>query len=84
MSGAMIQFRFEGGTPTTAQAAAVLGLEPEDLDPEFGVIATDPTRNLYAVRVGAEAARRARPPSEGGAEGIFSDPRIAPFGPPDS
>lgn len=83
MSGAMIQFRFEDGPPTPAQAAAACGLEPEDLDPEFGIIPTDPTRNLYAVRVGPEAAGRARLPGGDGAEGVFSDPRIAPFGPPD-
>jgi hypothetical protein len=83
MRQTMIQFRFPGGTPTAAQAAQALGLASEDLDPEFGVIPTDPKQDLYAVRVAASAASRATLPEGGEAEGIFSDPKIAPFGPPE-
>ncbi len=83
MGQSMIQFRFPGGTPTAAQAAGALGLAPEDLDPEFGVIPTDPSQDLYAVRVDELAANRATLVKGGGAEGIFSDPKIAPFGPPE-
>ena len=86
MGKVMIQLCFPSGHPSVAEAAQSLGLAPEDLDPEFGVIATDPVRNLYAIRVPEEAAARAAGKlgeRSGGAEGIFSDPKIAPFGPPE-
>jgi hypothetical protein len=85
MSRSMVQFRYQGGTPSLAEAATALGLEPEALDPEFGVIATDPADNLYVVRVSAEDAERSNVAGAtgDGSEGVFSDPRIAPFGPPE-
>ena len=86
MDGVMIQLSLPGGEPTLAEAAAVLGLNPDELDPDFGVIATDPEQGLYTIRVQSNVVARARAALEargvGGAEGIFSDPRIAPFGPP--
>jgi hypothetical protein len=87
MDGVMVQLEMKGGEPTLAEAAAVLGVDAVDLDPEFGVIATDPEQGFYAVRVRKSAADRAQQALAdrgiGGAEGIFSDPRIAPFGPPE-
>lgn len=78
----MIQLHVPEGPPALADVARMLGLNPDEIDREFGIIATDPGRGLYAVRVTTEAAARAsaalkaRPAHEG--EGIFSDPRIAP------
>ena len=84
MDGLMIQLTLPGAEPTLAEAAAALGLDPGELDPEFGVIATDPDRGLYAIQVRAEAGERARKAIEarniGGAEGIFSNPQMTPFG----
>ena len=86
MDGVMIQFLVPEGVPSLSSAAALLGLDPAELDSEFGVIPTDPDAGLYTVRVSTAAAARARAALDrrgvGGAEGIFSDPRIAPFGPP--
>lgn len=87
MDGVMIQLRLPDGEPTLGEAAAILGLALGDLDPEFGVIPIDPADALYAVRVRSDSAdRAARAIAKRGAdeaEGIFSDPRIAPFGPPE-
>jgi hypothetical protein len=86
MDAVMIQLSL-AGQPTLAEAAQTLGVDLADLDPDFGVIPTDPDNGLYTVRVSAEAAPRAQRALErrgiGGAEGVFSDPRIAPFGPPE-
>ncbi|HYN46736.1 MAG TPA: hypothetical protein VES64_08600 [Allosphingosinicella sp.] len=83
----MIQLRLPKGRPTLEEAAATVGLDVGDLDPGFGVIATDPDDGLYTIRVRRDAAEKAREALDargvGGAEGIFSDPRIAPFGPPE-
>ena len=87
MAKAMVQVHFPAGKPSLEEAAAALGLEAAELDPDFGVIGTDPQRNLYTVRVEEEVVRRAAAameerPSQAG-EGIFGDVRIAPFGPPE-
>ena len=87
MGKVMIQMAFPEGKPTLAEAARALGLEESELDPDFGVIETDPTRGLFAMRVEEAAASRAASAiaarASGSAEGVFSDPKIAPFGPPD-
>ncbi|HMG47367.1 MAG TPA: hypothetical protein VK614_07905 [Allosphingosinicella sp.] len=87
MDGVMIQLSLPDGKPTLAEAAATVGLDIAELDPEFGVIATDPDAGLYTIKVQADAAERAREAlaarGVGGVEGIFSNPKIAPFGPPE-
>lgn len=67
---------------TVAKAAERLGVEPGQIDAEFGVVSIDPDQHLYTVLVDEEAAAGAaeRP----GVEGPFSNPRIEPFGPPQS
>jgi len=61
-------------------------LNTHEIDPDFGVIATDPDEGLYTVLVDARATNRVetvlatRRPDP--AEGIFANPRIEPFGPP--
>jgi hypothetical protein len=88
MSGdftAMVQLQLPEGRPSLAEAAGLLGIEPAELDPEFGVIGTDPERGLYAVRIAAGAVPRAeaalalREPTP--AEGLFSDPPIESMDP---
>ncbi len=65
------------GPPTLADAAQRLGVDPADCDPEFGVVAINPDRQLYSVRVDAKKL----PEGEGGENGPFSDPPIVPMGP---
>jgi hypothetical protein len=80
----MVQLCLPGAHPGLAEVAETLGLDSGELDPDFGVIATDPARGLYAVRIAAEAAPRAREALAargiGGPEGVFSDPGIDPAG----
>ena len=66
-------------TASVAQAAERLGVEPDRIDADFGVVSIDPDQNLYTVLVDEQAAGDAagRP----GVEGPFSNPRIEPFGP---
>jgi hypothetical protein len=65
----------ETAAPSLARAAQILGVAEDALDPGFGVVLVSPHRQLYAVRVDAEAI-----PGQGpGASGPFSDPRIEPM-----
>lgn len=66
--------------PTLGEAAAMLGVAETDLRADFGVVAIDPARRLYAVELLAD-----RVPETGASSatygGPFSNPQIAPFGP---
>lgn len=63
---------------------ALLGIAPEQIDEEFGVVSIDPDRSLYTVLIdegvvpglGAQLNERAV------VKGPFSNPRIEGFGPP--
>ena len=69
--------------PSLAEAAALLGVAPEDLDAAFGVVTVDPAENLYAVEIDADKVP-AQTAGEGPYRGPFSSPRIVPLGTPRS
>ena len=66
------------GQPSLADAARQLKVTIEDLDAGFGVVAVDPDRGLYSVRVFAD---RVKPDQSSEYRGPFSDPEIGPVGP---
>ncbi len=78
----MITVRLPHGA-TLATATEKLGLSEDDVDTGYGLVLIDPARSLYGLRVTDEAARKVDPaatPADD--EGVRSDPRIEPFGPP--
>jgi hypothetical protein len=87
MESVMLQFRYPGHAPSLADVARLFNLKANEIDAEFGVIATDPIEGLYTVLIDARARKRVeavlatRPHDP--AEGIFANPRIEPFGPPE-
>jgi hypothetical protein len=68
------------GPPSLSDAARQLGVAVGDLNAGFGVVPIDPDHKLYAVEVDADrfAADQLGQPYKG----PFSNPTIAPFGPP--
>jgi hypothetical protein len=72
--------RGDGGPPTYEEAARQIGVSPDDIDHEFGIVALDPTLGLYSVRASVAAPPKQGPTPEGYV-GPFSDPKIEPFGP---
>jgi hypothetical protein len=82
----IVQFKHTGPAPSLSEAANELGVMVSELDPSYGVISTDAADALYSVLLDdsaatrAEAALKAR--GKDPAEGVFSNPRIEPFGPP--
>jgi hypothetical protein len=71
--------------PTEASEEHVrrkLELDDGALDPEFGVVEIDPAEHKYAVLVDEDVAERVQGAPQ--VEGPFSNPRIEPFGPPQS
>jgi hypothetical protein len=75
----MMTVELDPETATVAQAAERLGVEPDRIDAEFGVVSIDPEHNLYTVLVDEKAAAEAA--GQPGVEGPFSNPRIEPFAP---
>ena len=84
----IVQFKRVGPAPALSEAANELGLLTSEMDAAYGVVAEDPAKALYSVLVDdaavtrAEAALRAR--ARDPAEGVYSNPRIEPFWPPES
>lgn len=77
METALLTVELPGDEPSPAAAAAVLGIAADRLDPDFGVVAIDPARHLYAVRVDAGAVGEAV--QREGVHGPHADPRIEPI-----
>ena len=87
MQTVMLQFKHEGLAPLASEVCQLFDLTPDEIDYDFGVIATDPTDGIYTVLVAVDASSRiedvlAKRPDHP-AEGIFANPRIEPFGPPE-
>jgi hypothetical protein len=76
MAKVMMVVEGPGRAPTVSEAAGILRVDPVHLDATFGVVLTDPKRNLYTVLVDEEAAGLAK-----GGEGPYSNPPISTFGP---
>jgi hypothetical protein len=77
----MITFRV-AATPTLEQVKQRFGLKDDEVDAAFGVIEIDPDTHDHAIRVAEAAAARITSQPGWSGEGPFSDPKIAPFGPP--
>lgn len=79
----MVQFRLPPGSETLAAAAERLGVAVAALDAAYGIVPTDPANRLFTVLVQRDLADRVAARLRGGdaAEGVFSNPRIEPFGP---
>lgn len=78
----MVQFRLPPGPETLVAAAQRLGVPPSALDGDYGVIATDPADRLFTVLLRSDFATAVAARLDNGdpAEGLFSNPGIAPFG----
>lgn len=71
-----------GSSPRLEDAALALGVPVSALDPGFGIVQIDPSKNLCAVQVIASAIPKTR--DAGSFKGPFANPRIDTFGPPKS
>lgn len=87
METVMLQFKHEGGVPSIDEAARLFNLDVSEIDADFGVIATDPENDFYTILVDAQASQRANEAlakrSGDAGEGLFANPPIDPFGPPE-
>lgn len=86
----MVQLRLPEGQSSLADVAKRLGVAVGDLDANYGVVPSDPADRLFVAMVDARkadtisASLGAADAASDPAEGIFANPAIAPFGPPES
>lgn len=88
MSKLMFQFREPQGAPSLDSVCRRFSFSADEVDPQFGVVGIDPDDHLFAVLVEEAAQRRLAPdgnkPADDRDTGFFSNPKIEPFGPPES
>jgi len=83
MTKMLINITWKEGEPTVDQIIEKYGIEPDEIDDDFGVIEIDPDENLYTLLIEQTAAERVRNnlgEDETDFEGPFSNARIEPFG----
>jgi len=81
MNKQMLTITLDPKKASPANVCAALNLRPGELDPHFGVVNIDPSRNLYAILVTEEAGQRMN--GQPGVHGPFANPEIQTFGPPE-
>lgn len=81
MAGVMVTLRLSPEHATLDEVRRLLGLTAEEVDPAFGVVNISPAEHLYTILVDETAA--ARVGDSDLVEGVYGNPRIEPFGPPE-
>ena len=81
MPRVMVTLRLDPEQASLPEVRRLLGLAPEEVDPSFGVVNISPAEHLYTILVDEAAAARVGDADQ--VEGVFSNPRIEPFGPPE-
>jgi len=81
MGKVMFNITSPKGAPTIESVCTDHGLNREEIDTDFGVIAVSPGEHVYTVLIDESAAARLEPGRKA-LSGPFSNPRIEPFGPP--
>ena len=77
----MVTLRLDPEQASLPEVRRLLGLAEDEADPTFGVVNISPAEHLYTILVDeAAAARIADAPA---VEGVFGNPRIEPYGPPE-
>lgn len=82
MTKVMMTIHAPEGSPTMQQIVSRYGLQPGEIDDEFGIVEIDPTDHSYTILVEPSAAKKIQPDGKWNTSGPFSNPKIEPFWPP--
>ena len=81
MAKLMVTLRLDPEQASLEAVRRLLGLAEGEVDPGFGVVNISPAEHLYTILVDEAAAARVQDAAE--VEGVFGNPRIEPYGPPE-
>jgi hypothetical protein len=81
MARVMVTLRLAPEQASLPEVRRLLGLAAEEVDPGFGVVNISPAEHLYTILVDEAAAARVEGAPE--VEGVYGNPRVEPFGPPE-
>lgn len=84
MTKLMITLRIEGTIPSIDEIQTRYALTDDEIDKSFGLVEIDPEDALYTILVEETAVAKVKPDQEIDVKGPYSNPRISPFGPPES
>lgn len=82
MPKVMLTIRAPQGVPTVQEIVERYGLQPDEIDEQFGVIAIDPDDHAYTILIEPSAAQKIQPDEKWAISGPFSNPKIEPLWPP--
>jgi hypothetical protein len=81
MARVMVTVRLDPERASLDEVRRLLGLAEGEVDPAFGVVNISPAEHLYTILVDEAAAARVQ--GREPVEGVYGNPRIEPFGPPE-
>jgi hypothetical protein len=84
MAKLMMTIQCSGAVPTLEEVRRQFALAEDEIDAAFGVVEIDPSAHLYTILVEESATSKIQPTGGWDVAGPYSNPRIAPFGPPRS
>jgi hypothetical protein len=84
MAKLMITLQIERAAPTIAEIQEQYGLTDEEIDKSFGIVEVDPEDSVYTILVEETAVSKVKPDWDSEVKGPYANPRISPFGPPES
>lgn len=84
MPKVMVTIQAPDDPPTIEGLRRRYHLGTDEIDTSFGVVEVDPAEHIYTILVEECAAARIKPDEGWQVAGPFSNPRIQPFGPPES
>jgi hypothetical protein len=81
MPKVMVTLKLDPEQASLGAVRRLLGLREGEVDPAFGVVNISPSEHLYTILVDEATAARVQGAAQ--VEGVYGNPRIEPFGPPE-
>ena len=81
MPKVMVTLKLDPEHASLAEVRRLLDLGEGEIDAGFGVVNISPSEHLYTILVDEATAARVRDADQ--VEGVYGNPRIEPFGPPE-
>ena len=80
MANRLVTLHLDPASANLKSVREKFGLNKQDADEHFGVVCISPPQNLYVIL--ADEAVASRLEQTAGIGGVFSNPKIEPYGPP--